>query len=76
MRFRGTVTRKRVGAGSKSEHDAIVLVGDRGEVYKLRRPAGNPFWDEELAKLEGKTISGEGDLVGSELFLTHWDVVE
>jgi len=74
MRFRGKVKRKRLRAGSKSEHDAIVLVTARGKTYKLRRPGGNPFWDEELAKLENKTISGEGDLVGSELFLSTWRV--
>jgi hypothetical protein len=76
MRFRGAVKRKRLRAGSKSEHDAIVLVTTRGATYKLRRPGGNPFWDEELAKLEDKTISGEGDLVGSDLFLSRWKVVK
>lgn len=74
MRFLGTVTRKRIRTGSKSEHEAMVLITASGASYKLRRPGGNPFWDEKLAELEGKVISGEGDLEGDDLFLATWKV--
>jgi hypothetical protein len=74
VRFLGTVTRKRIRTGSKSEHEAMVLVIPGGASYKLRRPGGNPFWDEGLAKLEGEVISGEGELEGEDLFLSTWRI--
>ncbi len=72
MRFKGIVKRMRVNIGSKSEHDAVVLVTAQGKQYKLRRLGGNPFHDEELIKLDGMEISGEGELLNTELLLTHW----
>ena len=74
MRFLGTVTRKRIRSGSKSEHEAMVLTTAGGASYKLRRPGGNPFWDEKLAELEGEVISGEGELEGEDLFLSSWNI--
>lgn len=44
---------------SKSEHEAIYL--NTGiERYRLRMKGGNPFYDESLHKLVGKTIVVEG----------------
>ncbi len=55
----GKVVRKRFAEGSKSEHDAVMLVtGDKE--YKLRRQGGNPFFDPELEALVGRTISCQG----------------
>lgn len=74
MKFQGFVRRKRIRRGTKSEHDALVLTGP-GQALKLRRPGGNAFWDEALAQLEDKEISAEGEVDGSELFLSSWKVI-
>ena len=58
-KVKGKVVKKIFGAGSKSEHDAITLVTEKGE-FKLRRKNGNPFFDPELEKLVGKTIRCDG----------------
>ena len=57
--FEGKVVKKIIGKGSKSEHDAVMLVTKDGE-YRLRRQKGNPFHDPELEKLIGKTIRCDG----------------
>lgn len=44
---------------SKSEHKAIYLNTGK-ERYRLRMKGGNPFFDESLHKLVGKTIVVEG----------------
>jgi hypothetical protein len=75
MRFRGTVARRQLSSGSKSEHEGLVLVTDDGE-HKLRRQGGNPFWDEALAPLEGKEIECEGLLRGGQIIMTRWTVLQ
>jgi len=75
MTFRGKVAKRLLGAGSKSEHEGLVLVTDGGE-FKLRREGGNPFWDETLASLEGKRIECEGLLRGDQIIMTRWTVIE
>ena len=74
MEWRGTVKRKLIRRGTKSEHEALMLVTDRGE-YKLRRVGGNPFWDQTLAELEGHGIICTGELDGAEVFLSSWEIV-
>ncbi len=73
MEWRGTVKRKRIRHGTKSEHDALVLVTAHGE-FKLRRAGGNPFWDETLSELEGCRIRCSGELEGNEIFLNSWEL--
>ena len=75
MTFLGRVVRKRVSAGSKSEHDALVLVTPDGQEYKLRRQEGNPFRDPELDVLEGKRVECEGILRNGQLIVTRWSVL-
>lgn len=75
MEYRGLVERRRLSAGSKSEHEGLVLVTASGE-YTLRRQGGNPFWDEELAPLEGRRIECDGLLRGEQLIMTRWKVIE
>lgn len=75
MTFQGRVVRKRVSAGSKSEHDALVLAASDGQEYRLRRPQGNPFRDPELDVLEGKRIECEGTVRNGQLILTRWSVL-
>jgi len=74
MKFRGTVAKRLLSAGSKSEHEGLVLVTDAGDL-KLRREGGNPFWDETLAPLEGKKIECEGLLRGGQIIMTRWTVL-
>jgi hypothetical protein len=69
--FVGTVRRKVVAAGSKSERDAVVLVTASGELV-LRRLGGNPFADPELDALVGATIRCTGELRGSTLIVSSW----
>jgi hypothetical protein len=74
MKYRGRVVRRTLSAGSKSEHDGLVLVTDSGE-YRLRREGGNPFWDDTLAPLEGKEIECEGTLRGNQIVMSRWKVI-
>ena len=73
MKIRGHVIKKKLYAGTKSEHEGLVLVAPDGE-YKLRRQGGNPFWDEALAPLEGKEIECEGLLRGDQIIMTQWSI--
>lgn len=71
--WRGTVKRKLIRRGTKSEHEALMLVTDKGE-YKLRREGGNPFQDKTLEKLEGQRIHCTGELDGNEIFMEQWKI--
>jgi hypothetical protein len=75
MIVRGRVVRKRLSTGSKSEHDALVLVTLEGQEYKLRRQEGNPFRDPELDVLEGKRIECEGIVRDGQCIMTRWSVL-
>lgn len=57
----GTVIKAEFGKGSKSEHNALYISTDKAK-YRLKRRGGNPFYDEILHKLIGKTIQVEGNL--------------
>jgi hypothetical protein len=71
MTFRGRVERRRVGRGSKSDHDAVVLAtGD--SVYVLRRRGGHAFEDPALDGLVGKVLEFEGELLDNTLHVTSW----
>ena len=59
----GEVIKATVAKGSKSEHEAVLLVVDEDTRYKLRRLSGHPFQDDELDKLVGKYISAKGRVV-------------
>jgi len=74
MTFQGRVVRKRLSTGSKSEHEALVLVTPDGQEYKLRRQEGNPFRDPELDVLEGKRIECEGIVRNGQIIMTSWSV--
>ncbi len=76
MTYQGRVVRKRLSIGSKSEHEALVLVTPDGQEYKLRRQEGNPFRDPELDVLEGKRIECEGMLRNGQLIMTRWSVLD
>jgi hypothetical protein len=74
--FKGNVVKRQWGKGSKSEHMAVALESG-GNLLKLRRAGGNPFFDAELEKLVGKSIEGQGTLLDqSTLELSSWKEVE
>ena len=74
MRLTGKVVKKRFGAGSKSEHDAVYLSAADGSSFKLRIPGGNPFQDPRLDGLVGKSITafGELDADRGQFLLSNW----
>lgn len=74
MKLRGHVIKKKLYAGTKSEHEGIVLVTPGGE-FKLRRRMGNPFRDEAMEQLEGKEIEGEGILRDNVFIMDHWNIM-
>ncbi len=71
----GRVVKKRVGIGTKSEHNAVLL--DTGhDVYKLRREGGNPFADPEISKLVGKRIRASGVVDSDQLIMSNWKEID
>lgn len=70
--LQGEVVRQVVGEGSKSEHEAVVLVSDDGQ-FILRRNGGNAFMDSELDKLVGKRIRGAGQVAGATFIMDEWN---
>jgi len=76
MSFRGHVVRKRLSVGSKSEHEALVLVTPDGQEYKLRRQGGNPFHDPALDVLEGQQIECDGIVRDRQLIMSRWSVLD
>ncbi len=72
--FIGKVVRKTFGKGSKSEHEAVYLETESKE-YVLRRRGGNPFYDEEMQKLVGKTIRCTGVVIDYALLISAWTVI-
>jgi hypothetical protein len=68
----GTVARRLVAAGSKSEREAVVL--ESGDSWRvLRRAGGNAFRDPALDELVGKRIRAEGSEQGQTLIMSRWD---
>ena len=75
MKLRGRVTKKLLYAGTKSEHEGLVLLTPEGE-FKIRRQGGNPFWDGTIASLEGIEIEGEGILRKGQFIMSRWKTLE
>lgn len=70
--FVGRVVKRRWAKGSKSDHLAVCLETDSASL-KLRRVGGNPFFDQELEKLVGKSIEARGTLLdGSTVLMSSW----
>ena len=61
-------------AGTKSEHEGLVLITAAGE-FKLQLKGGNPFWDEKLAALQGKEIEAEGTMRETRFIMSQWIVL-
>jgi hypothetical protein len=71
----GIVVKKEVGRGTKSEHDAVMIVTGDGE-YKLRRRGGNPFVDPVLSELVGKRIRANGEVDAGQLIMSAWQEID
>ncbi len=69
--FSGTVIKKPLATGSKSEREAVCLATAAGE-YVLRRAGRNPFVDPELEQLVGKSIRCTGVVTGYTLLMSEW----
>lgn len=63
MTITGTIRTGVHGAGSKSEHLAVYM-DTEGGTHRLQRRGGNPFHDEWLLGLAGKTVTLEGEVSG------------
>jgi hypothetical protein len=75
MVVEGIVVRKRINLGSKSEHEASVLVTSEGE-FKLRRSGGHPFTDPEVHALVGQRIRAEGFVTAGQFIMTRYEVLK
>ena len=71
MERTGSVIRKQIAAGSKSERPAVLLQTENGE-YVLRIQGGNPFQDTRLDALVGKRIRARGELHGYTFLMKDW----
>ncbi len=74
QRLSGSVIRKAVAQGSKSEHDAVILRTPDGGEYILRRRGGNAFRDEQLDRLVGSSITADGIVAGQVFIMNSWDI--
>lgn len=75
MQYVGKVDKRRYAPGSKSERIAVVIRTEDGE-FLLQRVGGNPFRDDVLESLVGKTIRAEGAERGTSLFISDWEELE
>jgi hypothetical protein len=75
MDTRGRVIKKKVGEGSKSERNAVLVRTDAGE-YILRRVGGHPFHDDVLEDLVGKDVRFRGTLHGNTLVFKDYAVAD
>ena len=75
MELKGRVTQKPFGTGTKSEHLAVYLCTDSAE-YLLRRKGGNPFRDEVLDGLVGRSIRCSGIVRGYALIMSDWSEIQ
>ena len=73
VRMAGHVVRKRVNPGSKSDHEAVVLVCAQGE-FTLRRRGGDAFADQALDPLVGKRIQATGVVSAGQFIVDDYEV--
>ncbi len=74
MELEGVVVLKRINIGSKSEHEAAVLVTNGGE-FKLRRQGGHPFSDPDVRALAGKRIRATGFSSAGQFIMESYEVL-
>ncbi|MEJ6000774.1 hypothetical protein [Paucibacter soli] len=69
----GTVVKRLLAQGSKSEHRGMVLEDARGQQHVLRRVGGNPFRDSELEALEGRRLRLLGRAAEDFFLVERWE---
>lgn len=74
MILEGRVVQKRINVGSKSEHEAAVIVAETSE-FKLRLQGGHPFADPRVQSLVGKRIRAEGFVSANQFIMEHYEVL-
>ena len=75
MNIKGTVTKRLYAQGSKSERPAVMIQTDEGE-FLLQRVGGNPFRDDILESLVGKTIQCTAARKEKSLFMSDWEEIK
>jgi hypothetical protein len=71
----GDVVRRRMGVGSKSERDAVVI--DTGDAtFVLRRRGGNAFADPQLDALVGRRARLEGTSMSATFVVDRWELLD
>ena len=70
----GRVEQRLVSRGSKSEHQATVLVDAQGVAHRLRRRGGPPFADSVLAGLHGQQVTLHGDAHERFFLVDSWQL--
>ena len=72
VQLTGLVQRVLRDAASRNAHEAVVLQGDDGNSYLLRRPGGNPFADPVLQSLCGRRLLIRGQARAHYLLVNDW----
>ncbi|NLR63529.1 hypothetical protein HGH92_04340 [Chitinophaga varians] len=71
IRLTGRLVLRTFGQRSKSEHLGVYLVTDQGD-YLIRPAGANPFMDNPLMKMAGKTVTAEGYIVDYVFLARSW----
>lgn len=71
VRLTGRLVLRTFGQRSKSEHLGVYFVTDQGD-YLIRPAGANPFMNNPLMKLAGKTITAEGYIVDYVFLARSW----
>ena len=69
--LKGYVVKEIFAHGSKNEHLAVCLRDKKGRLYRLRFPAGDPFFDPAL-----EALVGENALIKGEVLHGHTIIIE
>ncbi len=76
MDLQGTVSKKVLSAGSKSERSAVVLTTDDGTEFVLRMRGGHPMLDPNLESLVGNQVRLQGNSHRNIFFIDAWTIEE
>lgn len=69
----GTIVKRLLAQGTKSEHRGMVLEDAQGQQHVLRRVGGNPFSDPGLEALEGRRLRLQGRAMEAFFLVERWE---